>query len=70
MFSAHQAIAVRRAFPGARIDGPVIRIGRWSIVYANGRLNLPMTPGASGWHVDGCDEAMATWTTLVEVLGG
>jgi hypothetical protein len=58
------------AFPGACIQGPVIRIGRWSIVYADGRLDLTMTPGASGWHVDGCDEAMVTWTTLVEVLGG
>jgi hypothetical protein len=61
-------IAVR-AFPRARIDGPVILIGRWCIVYADGRLDLPMTPSGSGWHVDGCDEAMVTWTTLVDVLG-
>ncbi len=52
------------------IDGPVIRLGRWTMVYTDGRLDLPTTSGPGGRSVDGCDEAMTIWLTLVDVLSG
>jgi hypothetical protein len=70
MLSAHQQVAVRRAFRDARIDGPVIRLGRWAMVYSDGRLDLPTTSGPGGRSVDGCDEAMTMWMELVDVLRG
>ena len=70
MLSAHQQVAVRRSFPDAQIDGPVIRLGRWAMVYADNRLDLPTTSGPGGRYVDGSDEAMSMWMTLAEALGG
>jgi hypothetical protein len=69
MLSAHQQVAVRRAFPDAQINGPIIRLGRWAMVYADDRLDLPTTSGPCGRYVDGCDEAMSMWMTLAEALG-
>ena len=68
MLSAHQRVAVRRAFPEARIDGRVIRLGRWTMVYTDDRLDLPTTSGPGGRFVDGCDEAMTIWGALADVL--
>jgi hypothetical protein len=70
MLSAHQQIAIRRAFRDARIDGPVIRLGRWTMVYSDCRLDLPATSGPGGRFVDGCDEAMTIWGALADVLRG
>jgi hypothetical protein len=70
MLSAHQQVAVRRAFPDAWIDGRVIRLGRWCMVYTEERLGLPTTAGPGGRSVDGCDEAMTVWMMLVDVLSG
>jgi len=70
MLSAHQQVAVRHTFPAAQIDGPVIRLGRWSMVYTDDRLDLPTTAGPGGRFVDGCDEAMTVWMMLVDVLSG
>lgn len=70
MLSAHRQVAVRRAFPSARIDGRVIRLGRWIIVYTGEGLDLPTTVGPGGRVVDGCDEAMTMWRELVDVLRG
>lgn len=69
MLSAHQRVAVRRAFPGARIDGRLIRLGGWTMVYTDEGLDLPTTVGPGGRFVDGCDEAMSIWMELVDVLG-
>jgi hypothetical protein len=69
MLSAHQQVAVRHAFRDARIDGPVIRLGRWNMVYTDSRLDLPTTSGPGGRFVDGCDEAMIMWMKLIDVLG-
>ena len=66
--SAHQVVAIRRAFPDARVDGQVVRIGRWTFFCAHGRLDLPRAWGGGGWHVDGSDDAMIAWTRLTEVL--
>ena len=69
MLSAHQVVAIRRAFPDAWVDGQVVRIGRWTFLCAHGRLDLPRAWGGGGWHVDGSDDAMIVWTRLTEVLG-
>ena len=68
MLSAHQQVAVRRAFPAARIEGRAIRLGRWTTVYTRDGLDLPTTSGPGGRFVDGCDEAMTMWRALVYVL--
>jgi hypothetical protein len=70
MLSAHQRVTVRRAFPEARIDGRVIRLGRWSMVHTDDGLELPTTSGPGGRSIDGSDEAMTLWLTLVDVLSG
>ena len=70
MLSAHQQVALRRTFPEARIDGRVIGLGRWSMVYTDDRLDLPTTAGPGGRSIDGSDEAMTLWLTRVDVLSG
>lgn len=68
VFTAHQVLKIRRAYPDARIDGPVIRVGRWTMITLGGRLDLPMSEGPAGWYTDGCDEAMTVWTRLSKML--
>ena len=67
--TAHQIVAVRRAFPGAQIDGDMIQVGIWHMQLADGQLTLPSARRPDDTHIDGSDEAMAIWTRLREVLG-
>jgi hypothetical protein len=67
--TAHQRIGIRRAFPDARVDGDVVRVGRWTLILAGGRLDLPMARGPAGWETDASDEAMEIWPRLREALG-
>jgi hypothetical protein len=70
MLTAHQRIAVLRAFPQAKIDGHRIRIGRWTFAVRGGRPGLPETEGPFGRrYFDGADEAMTLWSRLCEMLG-
>jgi hypothetical protein len=45
VLTAHQTLAIRRAYPEARVDGPVIRVGRWTMILLGERLDLPITKG-------------------------
>jgi hypothetical protein len=70
MLTAHQRIAVLRAFPQAKIDDHRIRIGRWTFAVRGGRPSLPEAEGPFGRrYFDGADEAMTLWSRLCEVLG-
>jgi hypothetical protein len=55
--SAHQAIAVRRAFPGAEIKGDQIRVGIWRMQLIGDQVTPPSgrRPGAgrgTSWRRD------------------
>jgi hypothetical protein len=49
MLSAHQVVAIRRAYPEAQLDEQVARIGRWTFHCAHGRFDLPLAKGGGGW---------------------
>ncbi|MCB1353005.1 MAG: hypothetical protein KDK03_09730 [Rhodobacteraceae bacterium] len=67
--SAHQAIAVRRAFPGAEIKGDQILVGIWRMQLIGDQLTLPTARRPDDPHLNASDEAMESWTRLREVLG-
>jgi hypothetical protein len=70
MLTAHQRVAVLRAFPQATIDDHRIRIGRWTFAVRGGRPSLPEAEGPFGRrYFDGADEAMTLWSRLCEMLG-
>jgi hypothetical protein len=69
MLTAHQRIAVLRAFPHAKVDGRKICIDRWTFAIRNGRPGLPEAEGPLGRrYFDGQDEAMELWSRVCEVL--
>jgi hypothetical protein len=67
--SAHQAIAVRPAFPGAEIKGDQIRVGIWCMQLIGDQLTPPSGRRPDDPHLDASDAAMEVWTRLREVLG-
>lgn len=69
MLTAHQSLAIRRAFPGAQVDSNLIRIGNWRMQFIDGQLTLPSVRRPDDSHFDGSDAAMEVWTRLREVLG-
>jgi hypothetical protein len=71
MLTAHQRLAVLRAFPHAKVDDhEIVRIGRWTFAIRGGRPGLPEAEGPLGRrYFDGADEAMEIWSRLCEVLG-
>lgn len=69
MLTAHQSLAILRAFHGAQIDGSLIRIGIWCMQFIDGQLTLPSAGRPDDSHFDGSDAALEVWTRLREVLG-
>jgi hypothetical protein len=67
--SAHQAIAVRRAYPGAEIKGDQIRVGIWRMESIGDQVTPPSGRRPDDPHLDASDAAMEIRTRLREVLG-
>jgi hypothetical protein len=67
--SEHQAIAVRRGFPGAKIKGDQTRIGIWRMQLIGDQLTLPSARRPDDPHLHASHEAMEIWTRLRKVLG-